>query len=139
MGSYTGGFDKENLIKSSLISKLGNNAFSNDKELVNLKDLCKQQNWRLRTNSISKIMDIEIPLRVKIGKTYINTEFYNGKYYISSEEAANIPNMQSQSINLYNYKDKSYYDVYEIMDLYEYQKDDFLTTIEVFKPLHSEI
>jgi hypothetical protein len=139
LSSYTGGFDKENLIKSSLINKLGTSALANGKELVNLKELCKQQNWGLKASSISKIMDIEIPMRVKVGEVYINTELYKGRYYINSEEAENIPSIQNQNLNIYRYKSKSYYDVYEIMDLYECQKDDFSTTVEVFKPLHSEV
>lgn len=139
LSSYTGGFDKENLIKSSLISKLGNYTTSNNKEFIDIKDLCKQQNWKLKANSLSKIIEIEVPMRVKVGETYISTEFYDGRYYINSEEAIDIPNIENQSINLYSYKDKNYYDVYEIMDIYECQKDDFLTTIEVFMPLHSEV
>mgnify|MGYP000087686454 CR=1 FL=1 len=139
LSSYTGGYDKENLIKSSLVGMLGNYTAYNSKEIIDLKDLCKQQNWILKANSLSKVMEIEVPMRVKVGETYIDTKFYNGRYYISSEAAANIPNIKNQNLNLYSYKDKSYYDVYEIMDIYEHQKDDFLTTIEVFKPLHSEV
>ena len=80
-----------------------------------------------------------MPLRVKVGNAYINTEFYDGRYYINSEEAVNIPSIQSQNMNLYSYKDKDYYDLYEIMDIYEYQKDNFLTTVEVLKLLDSKV
>ena len=139
LSNYTGGFDKENLVKSNLIAKLGNYTAASSKEFMNLKELCKQQNWQLKANSLSKIMDINVPLRVKVGDSYINTEFYDGRYYIDSEEAVNIPNIQNQNMNIYSYKDKNYYDVYEIMDIYECQKDDFLTTVEVFKPLDSEV
>lgn len=139
LSNYTGGFDKENLMKSSLIGQLGNYADAYSKEFVNLKELCKQQNWVLKADSLSKIMDIEVPLRVKVGNAYINTEFYDGRYYINSEEAVNIPSIQSQNMNLYSYKDKDYYDLYEIMDIYEYQKDNFLTTVEVLKLLDSEV
>lgn len=139
LSNYTGGFDKENLLKSSLIEQLGNDTNASSKEFINLKELCKQQNWRLKADSLSKIMDILVPLRVKVGDTYINTEFYNGRYYINSEEAVNIPSIQSQNLNLYSYKDKNYYDVYEIMDIYECQKDNFFTTLEVLKLLTSEV
>ena len=139
LGSYTGGFDKENLLEANLISQLGNAAAVDSKEKVNLKELCKKQDWQLKADSLNKMMDIEVPLRVKVGDIYINTEFYNGKYYINSTTAANIPDIQSQNLNLYGYKDINYYDVYEIMEQYECQKDYFFTTLEVFKPLDSEV
>jgi hypothetical protein len=139
LSNYTGGFDKENLMKSSLIGQLGNYVGDKSKEYVNLKELCKQHNWKLKADSLSKIMNIEVPLRVKVGETYISTAFYDGRYYIHSEDAVNIPEIQSQDINTYSYKDKNYYDVYEIMDIYECQKDYFLTTVEVLKPLNSEV
>jgi multimeric flavodoxin WrbA len=136
---YTGSFDKENLIKSSLIGQLGNYAADKSKEFVNLKELCKQHNWKLKADSLSKIMDIEVPLRVKVGETYISTAFYNGRYYICSEDAVNIPEIQSQKLNTYSYKDKNYYDVTEIMERYECQKDYFSTTVEVLKLVNSEV
>jgi hypothetical protein len=139
LGSYAGGFDKENLIKASLIEPLANYVGSNSNEFINIKELCKQKNWQLKADSLSKIMDIEVPLQVKVGDKYINTEFYNGRYYINSEEATNIPGIQSQNMNLYPYKGKNYYDLYEIMGLYECQENEFLTTVEVFKLLNSEI
>jgi hypothetical protein len=78
-------------------------------------------------------------LRVKIGDLYINTTAYKDRYYITSEEASAIPEIQTQNLNLYSYKDKNYYDVYEIMDIYECQKDDFFTTVEVFNLMGSEV
>jgi hypothetical protein len=138
LGSYKGGFDKENLLEANLMNQLGNAAVDS-KEKVNLKELCKKQNWQLKADSLNKTMNIEVPLRVKVGDTYINTEFYNGRYYINSATAINIPDIQSQNLNLYGYKDIHYYDVYEMMERYECQKDYFFTTLEVFKPLDSEV
>jgi hypothetical protein len=136
---YTGGFDKENLMESKLIEQLGNYVQDKSKEFVNLKELCKQHNWTLKADSHSKIMNIEVPLRVKVGETYISTAFYDGRYYIHCEDAVNIPEIQSQKLNLYSYKDKNYYNLTEIMDIYECQKDNFSTTVEVFKLLNSAV
>jgi hypothetical protein len=135
LGSYKGGFDKESLLEANLMNRLGIDAVIDSKEKVNLKELCKNQNWQLKADSLNKMMNIEVPLRVKVGDTYINTEFYNGRYYINSATAINIPDIQSQNLNLYGYKDIHYYDVYEIMERYEYQKDYFFTTLEVLKPI----
>jgi hypothetical protein len=139
LSSYKGDFDKEYMLESKSFSELKNNVADNSKEILSLKELCKQQDWQLNTDSLNKVIDIKVPLRVKIGDLYINTTAYKDRYYINSEDASTIPEIQTQNLNLYSYKDKSYYDLYEIMDIYECQKDDFFTIIEVFKIMNSEV
>lgn len=136
---YKGSFDKEYLLESTAINKIGLFDAVSSKQTVNIVELCKQQNWKFHGDSLRKIIDIEIPLRIKVGSSYINTEFYMDRYYINSVDAVKIPNIQNQNLKLYSHMDKSYYDVYEIMELYHYQQDKFYTTIEILEPLNSGV
>lgn len=139
LSSYKGGFDKENFLEAEYIKKLGSYAVENTKTTGNLKELCKQLNWQLTADSLNKVLNILVPLKVRVGDSYINTELYNGKYYLNIQEASIIPNIQEQNLSLFTYKDKGYYDLDEIMNLYECQRDSYFTTVEVFKALRSEI
>ncbi|MDF2841054.1 MAG: hypothetical protein K0Q99_1826, partial [Clostridia bacterium] len=137
--NYKGSFDKEYLLESSEMKQVGQIRLNNSQQSTNLKELCNSNSWKLAANSINKTIDIRIPLQVKIGEQYIKTEFYNGRYYIDSESAVGISNIQNQNLNLYVYKEKSYYDVSEIMEKNECQQDSYFTTIEVMGPLNNNV
>lgn len=137
--SYKGSFDKEYLLESDAIKQIGLFDAGSSKQTVNIVELCKQQNWKFHGDSLRKMIDIEIPLRIKVGDSYINTEFYLDRYYINSTDAAKIPDIQNQNLKQYSYMDKSYYDVYELMEHYHYQQDKFYTTIEFLEPLSNGV
>jgi L,D-transpeptidase ErfK/SrfK len=137
--TYIGSFDKDYLLDSSVIKQIGLYNADNSKKAVSLSELCKQKDLKFFANSINKVIDIKAPLRIKVGDMYISTEFYNGRYYINSDSAANIPSIKGQKLNIYSYKDKNYYDVYEIMDIYKCRQDNYFTTIEVIELLNSNV
>jgi len=139
LSSYKGGFDKEYSIEASILKDVSRINIADAKMALDAKEFCKQQSWQLKVDSMNKMIEIQVPLKVKIADAYYSAVSYNGRYYIDSEAAAGLEDLQNQRLNVYSYENKDYYDIYEIMQKYECNQDAFFTTVEVVKLVKSEI
>jgi hypothetical protein len=140
LSSYNGGFDKEYSFSRALLQGIDTDIMpvSNVKQAVNLKDYTKEKSWELNVDSLYKTINIDIPLRIKAGDKYLSTAFWNNRYFLKYEDAAFIPGIENQSINLYEYNYVKYIDIYELMQVFEYKKDSFFTVIEFIKPIENK-
>jgi hypothetical protein len=137
LDSYGGGFDKEYGFKGVLPQGTYGEAVPvfSAKQAVNLKDYTKEKNWALSTDSLYKIINISIPLRVKAGDKLFDTITWNNRYYLRYEDAASIPGIEEWAEKLYEYNSVKFIDLYELMEAYEYKKDPYSTVLEFVKPL----
>lgn len=130
LDSYKGGFDKEYLTDAKIFEGLMEPYESKASTSLNLKTTSAVQGWQLKVDSLNKIMNIQIPLKIRIGSEYAATQSYMGKNYVSCNAVSSLPDIENQGLHLYNYQDQNYYDVDELMERYEFVQDAFLTIVE---------
>lgn len=137
LSSYNGGFDKEYSLSSGMLAGISRDiipAFGTQKT-INLKDFSKERSWGIDADSLHKVMNIEIPLKVKAEGKLLGTICWNNKHYLKYDDLASIPGILNEKLAFNEYNSIKYIDLDALLEGYEYQKDGFNTVIELIKPL----
>lgn len=137
LNSYNGGFDKEYSFNRTALLSIGGDIVpaSSTKQAVDLKNYTKERKWTLNADSLLKVMNINIPLKVKADGKLFDTIYWGNKYYLNYDALAGIPGMEAEAMKFSVYNNVKYIDLDELLKVYEYKTDSFFTVVELIKPL----
>lgn len=134
LGTYNGSFDKEYLLEASVLNTAKVLDSKTSKASLSLKDICKQNKWNLEVDSLNKLVNLEVPMKLKYNNTLVETIALGDSYYVSAESAKELLTAVDGDINIYNIDKKEYFNVFELAKLFVCEKDAFSTHIELLKP-----
>lgn len=145
LSDFCGNFDKDYLIETSGINKLGletkedqysihwidqkiPKVINDGKSYISIDELAKNMKYKINVNSFLKTIDIKIPAILTFqGKSY-NTFFVEDRLVLDAKASESLGR---ETATVFNENSVQYVDLEELLQNYSYKTNEFCTIIKV--------